>query len=262
MIPALAVVFVLGSVIGSFLNVCIYRMPRHQSIIWPSSRCPACSAHIRFYDNIPIISYILLNRRCRACGATISSRYPLVEALNGLLYALVFWRFGPGWPFVAYAVFCSAMIVITFIDLDFQIIPDRITLPGIPLGLILGSLLLPDPFLRAESLGWRASFIGATAGFGFYYLVAYLSVAILRKEGMGGGDIKLMTMIGGCLGWKTVVLTTFLGSLSGALAGILLMVLRGRERGSLIPFGPFLAFGALVSLLYGQEILQWYLYRS
>lgn len=253
--------FLLGSLIGSFLNVCIYRIPRNQSIIWPSSRCPSCSSPIKSYDNIPIFSYYLLLRgRCRSCKQKISARYPLVEALNGLFYLFVFWRFGTGWSSVVYALLCSALIVITFIDYDVQIIPDRITLPGIPAGLIAGSLLLPDPFLRAEPLGYMASLIGAVSGFAFFYMVAVLSIKVLRKEGMGGGDIKMMAMVGAFLGWKTVILTTFLGSLFGSVVGIALMIFKGKEKGSLIPFGPFLALGSLVSLFFGQEILIWYLY--
>lgn len=252
--------FVFGAVIGSFLNVCIYRIPRNQSIIWPASRCPSCSNPINFYDNIPVFSYFLLRGRCRYCKAKISGRYPFVEAFNGFIFLLVFWRFGLEWSSAIYFVLCSALIVITFIDYDFQIIPDRITLPGIPVGLAAGSFILPDPFLRTTPLGLMASLIGAAGGFSFFYMVAFLSLRILKKEGMGGGDIKLMAMVGAFLGWKAVLLTTFLGSLFGAIIGVGLMVFRGREKGSLIPFGPFLAMGTLISLFFGQEILIWYLY--
>ena len=209
-----------------------------------------------------MLSYLLLGGKCRICKAPIPLRYPLVEALNALLYLLLLWRFGPGWPFLIYALFSSALIVITFIDLDFQIIPDRISLPGIPLGLIAGSLILPDPFLRAEPLGWKASLIGAASGFLLYYFIAFSGEKILKKEAMGGGDIKMMTMVGGFLGWKGIILTTFMGSLFGSIIGILMMFFRGREKGSQIPFGPFLALGALVSLYFGQEIIIWYLYRG
>lgn len=260
--PLSVVVFVFGALVGSFLNVCIYRIPRSLSIVWPSSACPACGVPIRPWDNIPILSFLLLGGRCRACKARIPLRYPIVETLNAVIYVSLLNRFWPGWPFLVYAVFCSALIVITFIDLDFQIIPDRITLPGIPAGVLAGSLLLPDPFFRAADLGWRSSVIGAAAGFSIYYLIAELSVRLLKKEGMGGGDIKLMAMIGGFLGWKGVLLTTFIGSFSGSIAGLAFMGLSGKGRGTLIPFGPFLALGALVSLLFGQEILLWYLYRS
>ncbi len=253
-------VFVLGSVVGSFLNVCIYRIPRNLSVVFPSSRCPSCSNPIRFFDNVPVISYIVLRGKCRYCREKIPLRYPLVEAMNAFFYAALLWRFGPGWNFLIYCILVSSFIVITFIDLDFQIIPDRITLVGIPAGLVAGSFLLPDPFMRGNVLGYRASFIGASSGFLFYYLVAYLSLKLLKKEGMGGGDIKMMTMVGAFLGWKSVILTTFLGSLTGSLAGISLMLFSGKGRGALIPFGPFLALGAVISLFFGQEILIWYLY--
>lgn len=255
------IVFVIGSLIGSFLNVCIYRIPRGQSLILPSSRCPSCGTPIRPWQNIPILSYLFLRGRCAACRVKIPLRYPVVEAINALLYNAVLWRFGPGWDAAVYCILCSAFVVITFIDLDFQIIPDRITLPGIPIGLVAGSFLLPDPFMRAAGLGPWASFIGSISGFLFYFLIAELSLRIMKKEGMGGGDIKLMAMVGGFLGWKAVMLTTFIGSLSGAIAGIFVMIRQGKGRGTLIPFGPFLAFGALCSLFFGQEILIWYLYR-
>jgi len=255
-------VFIFGSLIGSFLNVCIYRIPRGLSIVWPSSQCPSCSRPIRAWDNIPILSFLILGGKCRNCKAKIPFRYPLVETLNAFFFVFLFWRFGPEWDFLVYAVFCSALIVITFIDLDFQIIPDRITLPGIPLGLLAGSLLLPDPFLRAEPLGWKGSLIGALSGFLFYYFVAVAGEKVFKKEAMGGGDIKMMAMVGGFLGWKGIILTTFLGSLFGSVIGIFMIIFRGRERGSLIPFGPFLALGAVVSLFFGQEIIIWYLFRG
>lgn len=250
---AVAVVF--GLLIGSFLNVCIYRIPRNISIVFPSSRCTSCNNEIRAWDNIPLISYFLLGGRCRNCKAMISLRYPLVEALNAFLFAAVVWRYGIGWNSVVYAVLCSSLIVITFIDLDFQIIPDRITLAGIPLGLVAGSFLLNDPFMRAELLGYKASLIGAVAGGGLFYLVAVLS-----RGGMGGGDIKMMAMVGALMGWKSVLLTTFLGSLAGSLIGVFLMIFKGKGRKTKIPFGPFLALGTLITLFFGQEILLWYLH--
>lgn len=246
---------ILGLVIGSFLNVCIYRIPRNLSIVFPSSRCPVCGGAIRPWDNIPVISYLFLMGRCRNCKAKISSRYPLVETLNACLYAAVAWRYGIGLNSVVYACLCSSMIVITFIDLDFQIIPDRITLSGIPIGLMAGSLFLPDPFMRADLLGYRASLAGMVSGGGFFYLVAVLS-----RGGMGGGDIKMMAMVGALMGWKAVFLTTFLGSLAGSAVGIFLMVFKGKGRKTKVPFGPFLALGSLITLFFGQEILLWYLF--
>lgn len=250
------IVFILGSVIGSFLNVCVYRMPRNLSIISPSSRCPSCNTPIKPYDNIPILSYLLLGGRCRVCKTRISFRYPLVEFLNAVLYVLVLWRFGAVWSTVIYFIFCSALIVITFIDLDYQIIPDTITLPGMVIGFVAGSLLMPDPFMRYSRLGFLASIIGFLAGGGLYY-----AIAILSKGGMGGGDIKMMAMVGALTGWKSVILTTFLGSFTGAILGIFLMIFKGKGRKTKIPFGPFLALGALITLFFGQEIFQWYIQR-
>jgi leader peptidase (prepilin peptidase) / N-methyltransferase len=255
-----AIVFVFGALIGSFLNVCIYRMPRKLSIVLPSSRCPSCGNPIKPWDNIPLVSYLFLGGKCRYCRTRIPFRYPLVEGLNALCYAALLWRFGPGSDFLIYCVFCSSLIVITFVDLDFQIIPDRITIPGVVIGLAAGSFILPDPFMRADSLGLISSLIGAAGGFGLYYLIAFLSIAILKKEGMGGGDIKMMAMVGGFMGWKAVILTTFLGSLGGSVVGIAMIIMKGREKGSLLPFGPFLSLGALISLFFGQEILIWYLH--
>jgi leader peptidase (prepilin peptidase)/N-methyltransferase len=254
------VVALVGLAIGSFLNVCIHRIPRKESIVHPSSKCPKCGAGIKAYDNIPVLSYMVLGGKCRSCKTPISPRYPLVEALNAALYVLVYLRFGAGWHLPAYFAFVSALIVITFIDLDTQTIPDRITLGGLPVGLLAGSLLLPDPFMRAVPLGWQGSVAGAALGFGMFFLIAELSIRILKKEGMGGGDIKMMAMAGSVLGWKGVLLTTFAGSLSGALAGIGLVLFRGGGKETRVPFGPFLALGALTTLLAGQEILRWYLH--
>lgn len=253
------IVFICGLITGSFLNVCIYRIPRNTSIIWPASRCPSCNIPIKFYDNIPIISYIFLRGKCRYCKNSISFRYPFIEFLNGFLYIITINKFGVEWHSIFYFVFCSALIVITFIDLDFQIIPDRITLPGILIGFIAGSLLLPDPFIKSSVLGWKSSIIGSITGFVLYTLIALVGSKIFKKEAMGGGDIKMMAMVGAVIGWKGVILTTFLGSLTGSIVGIISMIIRGREKGSLIPFGPFLALGSIISLFYGQEILLWYL---
>jgi leader peptidase (prepilin peptidase)/N-methyltransferase len=250
------IVFILGSAIGSFLNVCIYRMPRNMSIVAPASRCPSCNTPIRHYDNIPVFSYIFLGGKCRVCKARISLRYPLVEFLNAALYVSVLWRFGLEWDSLVYFAYCSALVVITFIDFDFQIIPDRITLPGIPIGLMAGSLLLPDPFLRDSLLGFKASIIGFLAGGGIFY-----AIAVLSRGGMGGGDIKMMAMVGSLMGWKSVLLTTFLGSLTGAILGVFLMIAKGKGRKTKIPFGPFLALGSLVTLFSAQEIFTWYFYR-
>ena len=246
--------FVFGTVVGSFLNVCIYRLPRGLSIVRPGSRCPECKEPIRPYDNIPILSYILLKGRCRHCGARISARYPLVETLNGILYCLVLWRWGIELHALVFMAICSSALVITFIDLEFQIIPDVITLPGTLLGLVAGSLVLPDVFYNASALGLKNSLTGAALGFGLFYLIA-----ILSRGGMGGGDIKMMAMVGATTGWKGVLATTFVGSLSGAIVGLLLMGLKGYGRKAKVPFGPFLALGWLVSIFFGERLLRLYL---
>lgn len=255
------IILALGLIVGSFLNVCIYRIPRDLSIIIPSSRCPSCNNAIKAYDNIPLISFLLLGGKCRYCKAGISLRYPFVESVNALFYALVIWRFGIGWHTVFLFAFCSAMIVITFIDLDFQIIPDAITLPGTAIGLIAGSLVLPDPFARSSMLGFKDAFIGFISGGVLFYLIAVASHAIFKQEAMGGGDIKMMAMVGSFLGWKSIFPTTFTGSFLGAVIGIFLIAFKGKGRHARIPFGPFLAVGAIISLFCGQEMLAVYLRR-
>lgn len=252
--PVYLLTFLFGAVIGSFLNVCIHRIPSGISIVTPPSSCPNCGKHISFYDNIPVLSYMILGGRCRKCKTSISFRYPFVEVLNGGLWTALMWRFDFQWSTVVYAVLVSSLLVITFIDLDHQIIPDRISIPGIPIGMLLGSLILIDPFLRTSALGWENSLIGAVLGFGLFY-----AIAVLSRGGMGGGDIKLMGMLGGFIGWKGVLLTTFFGSLFGSVVGLFLVVFKGGGRKSKVPFGPFLAGGALLSLFFGQEILGWYL---
>lgn len=261
--------FIFGLIVGSFLNVCIYRLPRNISIIRPPSSCPVCSAPIKPWDNIPILSYIFLKGKCRKCGERISIRYPLVELLNGILYWAAFNYFRLGWHLPFVFAFVSAMVVITVIDLDFQIIPDVITIPGIVMGIVSASFLFPDPFMEVSSkesaycllptayyqiVGFRNSIAGLFLGGGLFYLIA-----ILSKGGMGGGDIKLMAMVGAFMGWKAVFLTTFIGSLVGSAVGIFLMAFKGKGRKTKIPFGPFLSFGSLITLFFGAQILNWYL---
>ncbi|MDI6801922.1 MAG: prepilin peptidase [Thermodesulfovibrionales bacterium] len=247
--------FIFGLMVGSFLNVCIYRLPRDKSIVTPSSSCPKCNTPIKPWDNIPVISYIILRGKCRKCGEKISIRYPLVELVNGAFYYAVFNYSGLGWHMPFIFVFISAMIVITFIDMDFQIIPDVITLPGIVIGLLSASFLVLDPFTHLLTIvGFKNSLTGLLLGGGLFYLIAVLS-----KGGMGGGDIKMMSMVGAFMGWKAVLLTTFIGSLTGSIVGIFLMIFKGKGRKTKIPFGPFLALGAIITLFFGGQILRWYL---
>ena len=245
-------VFVLGLVVGSFLNVCIYRIPQGKSIVSPPSACPNCGNKIKPWHNIPVLSYMLLRGRCAYCGAGISPRYPLIELLNALFYVAALYRFGLHPASFLIMVLISAFIVVTFIDLDHQIIPDGITLPGIVLGLILGPLVLRNPAIPWHT-GFINSLIGMVVGGGIFYIIAVVS-----RGGMGGGDIKLIAMIGAFLGWKPVLLTIFVGSLFGAVVGIWLMVFKGMKRKTPIPFGPFLVAGALAAIFCGPTFLNWY----
>lgn len=243
-------VFIVGAFFGSFLNVCIYRLPRGESIVWPGSHCPSCRQPVAPYDNVPLLSYLLLRGKCRRCKAAISFRYPLVELLNGIAYMLVLWRFGVTWPAIAYAAFCSALIVVSGIDLEHQIIPDRITLPGMAVGLVAASTILPITLVNG--------LFGVTAGGGLLWLLAWLSPYLFGKEGMGGGDIKLMGMVGAFLGWKPALLTIMLGAISGSVVGVALIGFKALRRDQYIPFGPFLALGAALALFYGDDLVAWY----
>jgi leader peptidase (prepilin peptidase)/N-methyltransferase len=243
--------FLFGSVIGSFLNVCIYRLPKEESIVTPRSRCPACQTAIRPIDNIPLVSYLLLRGHCRACGVRIAWRYPLVEALTGGLFAVTVARFGLGLDTAILLAFLAALIVVSFIDLDHQIIPNAVTLPGIPLGLLAGLLVGNPPVLDR--------LIGTLAGAGFLYLVLYYGGILYGQEAMGEGDLNLIAMVGAFLGWRGVVITILAGCLLGAAVGVGLIVLRRLSRRQHIPFGPFLALGAVVALFWGNQLIDWYL---
>ncbi|MFZ4856207.1 MAG: prepilin peptidase [Desulfuromonadaceae bacterium] len=241
----------IGMVVGSFLNVCICRLPKNESIVYPSSHCPRCSCQIRWYDNIPVVSYLLLRGKCRGCGTHISLQYPLVELLNGVLTLFLFLRFGPTPAFAVLFLFCSALVVITFIDIEHQIIPDEISLSGIVIGFICSF------FLKGHS--WLNSLLGILLGGGTLLLVAYTYHRLTGKDGMGGGDIKLLAMMGAFLGWKAVPFIIFASSLAGSLIGISLMLFQKKDGKLAIPFGPYLAFGALLYIFYGKPLIRWYL---
>lgn len=239
-----------GALIGSFLNVCIYRLPRHESIAWPGSHCPSCSHPLAWHDNIPLVSYLILLGRCRHCAVRIPYRYPVVEALNALGYVGVLWFFGPTWPAVAYGLLYSALLVVAGTDLSHKIIPNVVTFPGIVVGLLSAATILP--------LGFVNGLIGLFVGGGILWLLAWASPYLFGKEGMGGGDIKLLAMIGAFLGWKSALMTIMVGSFIGSLVGITLIAVRVIKREDYIPFGPFLVCGALIALFFGQSILDWY----
>jgi leader peptidase (prepilin peptidase)/N-methyltransferase len=243
-------VFLFGAAVGSFLNVCIYRLPGSLSIIRPRSMCPSCKTQIAFYDNIPILSYLWLRGRCRRCGATISLRYPVVETTAGLFAVALFNRHGVAPEgFILYA-FVAALLVVTFIDLDHQIIPDVITYPGILVG-FLSSFVV-------DHITYKESLMGILLGGGSLFLVASVYYLLTRKEGMGGGDIKLLAMVGAFLGWKAVIFTIFVGSAIGTVVGVAVALRTHGGRKMAVPFGPFLSLGALLFLFCGQQIIGWY----
>jgi leader peptidase (prepilin peptidase)/N-methyltransferase len=245
---------IFGALIGSFLNVCILRLPQEESIVAPGSHCPQCKKPIKFYDNIPLVSYLLLKGRCRYCHSPISIQYPLVEGITALGSLILFMKFGLSLSYLIYFAFVAALIVITVIDLYHQIIPDVISLPGIGVGL-LASLIIPQTtFLN--------SLLGVLLGGGSLFLVATLYQWLFKREGMGGGDVKLLAMIGAFLGWKAVILTILLGSLIGSITGIIIMVSKGKDFKYAIPFGPFLSLGAVIALFYGPSLINWYLYLN
>ncbi len=250
MLGLISIIF--GAIVGSFLNVCILRLPREESIVSPGSHCPRCKTPIQYYDNKPLISYLMLKGKCRHSNAPISFQYPLIEGITALSSLVLFIKFGFSLSYLFYFSFVSALIVITVIDLDHQIIPDVISLPGVGVGL-LGSLIIPH-------ITFFNSLIGVLLGGGSLFLVATFYHWLFKREGMGGGDVKLLAMIGAFLGWKAVILTILLSSLIGSIIGVMIIALKGKDFKYAIPFGPFLALGAVIALFYGENIIRWYLY--
>jgi leader peptidase (prepilin peptidase)/N-methyltransferase len=245
-----AVAFYLGAVIGSFLNVCIHRIPLKLSVVSPPSRCPHCETLIRWYQNVPIISWLVLGGKCAKCKKPISARYPLVEALNGLLYALVIYYFSLSEASMVYMVFLSLLVIITFIDIDHQIIPNVISLPGILVG-IAGSFFVPW-------LSLIDSVLGALAGALLLGGIAFGYRLLTGKEGMGMGDLKLLAMIGAFLGWQSILPIVFIASLAGTIIGVPLMLSKGANSKLALPFGPFLSLAAAVYLFWWFDIFSWY----
>ncbi|HNU74665.1 MAG TPA: prepilin peptidase [Deltaproteobacteria bacterium] len=242
-------VAVIGLFIGSFLNVCIHRIPREESIVFPSSRCPKCREKIRPWDNIPVLSYLFLRGRCRHCKEKISPRYPLVETLSALIALAMLYRFGLTAAFFIYYAWACVLLVITFIDIDYQIIPDSLSIGGIVVGLALVWWL---PVSYPEAL------IGLGVGAGLLIVVIYGYYFLTGKQGMGGGDVKLLGMIGVFTGWEGVLFTIFMGSLLGSLVGIPWALLQKKNMQAAIPFGPFLALGAFINVLFGDMLIDWY----
>jgi leader peptidase (prepilin peptidase)/N-methyltransferase len=261
--------FVLGSILGSFLNVCVHRMPLGESVVWPRSHCPKCKKRIPGYDNIPFVSFILLRGRCRFCKERISLRYPLIELLTALSLVALFYCYGLSFDFFIYLVFISCLIVATFIDIQHRIIPDEISVGGLIVGFILSST--KGLHLRPLSYDPKYvinSFLGIIVGGGIIYLTGFLFDLVYFKllknppiqgetESMGGGDVKLLAMIGAFLGWPQALITFFLAPFFGAVIGILNLIVK---KDHTIPYGPFLSLAAIISLFWADKIISLILY--
>jgi leader peptidase (prepilin peptidase) / N-methyltransferase len=249
----LSVAFIFGICFGSFLNVLIYRLPLEKSLIKPGSHCPKCNTPIKFYDNIPVLSYLILGAKCRKCKAPISIRYPLVEALAGALVVLAFFHFGFTVKGFEAALLSLLFIAIFFIDLEHYIIPDSLDLPWILIG--LGISIIPGALV-----GWLDSLIGIVVGGGVFFLVMWLGEKVFKKEAMGFGDVKFAAMLGAFIGWKYLLLVFVLASFIGSVVGVtLILISRRRDKSTYVPFGPFLVVAALTTIYFGDEIINAYL---
>ncbi len=248
--------FLLGSIVGSFLNVCIVRLPHERSVVFPASHCVHCKKPIQWCDNIPLVSYLLLAGACRHCKKKISFRYFLVELITAITFLLFYKYFGLTAILIPYLVMVSGFIVATFVDFEHRIIPDEVSIGGMIAGVIFSALI---PQLHGQDIFWKGalwSIVGLLAGGGSIYLMGLLGDIIFKKESMGGGDVKLMAMVGAFMGWKLAILTFFLAPFFGAIYGLAEKI---RTKESTIAYGPFLVLGALLSLFKGDEILRWVL---
>src|SRR5207237_97255 len=236
-IPWIAAAAALGAIIGSFLNVCIYRLPRGQSIVWPASACPHCHRPLAWFENIPVVSYLVLRGRCRTCRGSISVRYPIVEALTAAMFAAGWWFYGPSLLLVSRLLFGCALIVLFAIDLEHHLLPNVVTLPGVVVGFLLS--LVAEP-------GWVASLIGIALGGGILFAIAEAYYRIRHEEGLGMGDVKMLAMIGAFIGWKLTLMTLMMASVAGSAIGLLMMATGRGGMKYALPFGTFLALGAAV----------------
>jgi leader peptidase (prepilin peptidase) / N-methyltransferase len=239
-----------GGIVGSFLNVCIYRLPRGGSIAWPASACPHCKRPLAWYENIPIASYLVLRARCRTCRGPIAVRYPVVEALTAAMFAVAWWAYGPGVLLASRLIFGCTLIVLFAIDLEHHLLPNVITLPGIVIGFLLSLFTQP---------GWSASLIGILVGGGVLFGIAEAYYRVRHEEGLGMGDVKMLAMIGAFVGWKLTIFTLVMASFSGTLVGLALIITKRGGMKYALPFGTFLAIGAAASATVGPAVLDWYL---
>jgi leader peptidase (prepilin peptidase)/N-methyltransferase len=259
--------FILGSVIGSFLNVCIYRLPRGESIAFPPSHCTSCGRGIRFYNNIPLLSYLILGGKCADCGSRISLRYPIVELISGLALTGLLYKSGLSLDTLFYALLVYSLIAVTFIDLSYMIIPNAVTIPGAALGLIYNAIItdwgrsrdllgafnfsLENFFGVLNEVPFLDSVFGLVTGGGLLLLIAFLYIAVRKQEGMGMGDVKLLAMIGAFLGWKGVVFVMLVSSLLGTITGLSIILYKKGDLKYALPFGPFLSLAAVIYVFTG-----------
>ena len=249
-LPFVLVLAAFGLLVGSFLNACIYRVPRRESIVWPASRCTGCGRHLAWYENVPVLSWLVLRGRCRTCGAAISPMYPLVELTTAVLFAAGAMLYGPSGLLAVRLVFGCALIVLFAIDLRHRVLPDVITLPGIVIGFAASCFLPP---------GWLSSVIGIIVGGGMLFAIAEAYYRVRGQQGLGMGDVKMLAMIGAFLGWQLVLLTLVFASFAGSIVGVSLIVSGRGNLQAALPFGTFLALGAIVAAAAGDPILVWYL---
>jgi len=241
---------VLGLCVGSFLNVCIYRLPIGQSLVWPASRCPRCGRELRWFDNIPVLSWIFLRGKCGQCGEPISVQYPIVEMATALIAVAIVMLTPPGPLLASRLVFAAALVVLFMIDLEHQILPNVITLPGIGVGFLFSVIAPPGPI---------DALLGIVLGGGVLYAIATGYYLLRKEEGMGMGDVKMLAMIGAFLGWRGVLVTLILASFTGAVVGVAVMATKRGDMRYALPFGTFLAIAALIAILFGDALLNWYL---
>ena len=247
---AIAIATAFGAILGSFLNVCIYRLPLRKSVVRPPSACTNCGRELRWYENVPVVSWLALRGRCRTCSTPISFRYPLIEAITAAMFGLAWWYYGPGPLLASRLVFGCALIVLFAIDLEHHLLPNLITLPGIVAGFAFSFFAEP---------GWQSSLIGLLAGGGSLYAIAEIYYRVRHEEGLGMGDVKMLAMVGAFLGWKLALLTLMLASFAGTIIGIGLIVTRRGGMKYALPFGTFLALGAAAAASIGPALLDWYL---
>ena len=249
---SIVLLVVVGLAVGSFLNVCIYRLPRHESLIWPGSHCTACGRGLSWFENVPLLSYLVLRGRCRSCGAPISSVYPLVELVTPALFVMQYWQLGWQPLLLVRLVFSCAMVVLFVVDLQHRILPNAITVSGVGVGLALSIFMEP---------GWRDAVIGVVVGGGVLFGVAEVYYRLRGEEGLGMGDVKMLAMIGAFLGWRLMFVALFLGSILGSIVGIGMLGLGLADSKYALPLGTFLAIGAVAAALSGELLIGWYLSR-